>query len=357
MKTKSFRGSYQLDFPSLTEAWVSVWTGVFAAFVRVLGLTFPVLLCVFPSWCQTVNHAPRLIPTMVGRPDVGVHATGSVDTSVVFSSLTKQDFTQTNSYTVTASAQENTIRTETVTPKPTPTLSGWLSGVTGMFSGDYSKMVNWVGGGLDAAVQPNNDDWKSVYTGTRASGQQQSNASSLIQEFEQQVQQQTSSTVKFDLNGGYIQLALRITNTGSAGVSLRDPIFTLYFLSSEKVPILQGSTGAFQIQSKPTETFYLGPRGSQDTVDLTLRIDGLNYQTLCQQYAQSQGLLLIFENPEIVEGDGKVIALQNEFDNWSATSIHVRIVSDSYNFEAYVSSPPQGLTLVDVLKALKLPLS
>src|SRR6202000_1785963 len=100
-----------------------------------------------------------------------------------------------------------------------------------------------------------------------------SSSSTLAQSFLQQVQQHTTSTVKYDVNGGYIELALRVTNIGSGAVTIRNPTFAVYFLYSGNQLQREGIAKGYQNKSLSTEDFYLAPNGGHQ--DLTLVVDGL----------------------------------------------------------------------------------
>src|SRR6185503_14965273 len=116
---------------------------MFGMKVRFVGL-FLLGFCLSNSpasaQARDVYFSPRLVPQLMGGVRVGVASTGSVTTTMEFSSLAKEEYTLNNSVQVTHSTKVDTGQTETtnftdtVTPKSQPTPGGLLSSMADFIS-------------------------------------------------------------------------------------------------------------------------------------------------------------------------------------------------------------------------------
>ncbi|HEY1939965.1 MAG TPA: hypothetical protein VGJ33_18705 [Candidatus Angelobacter sp.] len=114
-------------------------------------------------------------------------------------------------------------------------------------SGNPQKMIDSFSHAIDYATQPTNDDWKRVYDRSTSfsvatsNGVADTNAQNLAKDFIPQVKNSTTADKKFDLNAGYIECAVRITNVGSSAATLHTPTFALYFVGDNKSSQFQKS--------------------------------------------------------------------------------------------------------------------
>lgn len=314
---------------------------------------------------REVYFSPRLIPQMMGGVRVGVASTGQATTTMEFSSLAKEEYTLNNSVQITQSNKvdtgttETTSFTDTVTPKQQPTPGGLLSSMANFItSGNPQTMIDSFSNAIDYAIQPTNDDWKRVYNrstslaATTSNGMTTNSAQNIAKDFINQVKNSTTSEKKFDLNAGYIECAIRITNIGSTAATLHNPTFALYFVGDNNQLSMQGIERAYQNHALATEDFYIAAKGG--SVDLTFRIDGKNYEDLFQQYASSRGVTLVFQPPQVVDA-GTVVPFDQLVGDKKAQAIYVRVISDNYSTEAFVTpGTPVGMTIPEILQSLDL---
>jgi hypothetical protein len=337
--------------------------------VQLVSLAFLIgfFLANIPTHGQAreVYFSPRMIPQMMGGVRVGVASTGQATTTMEFSSLAKEEYVLNNSVQITQSIKrdtgttETTSFTDTVTPKSQPTPGGLLSSMADFItSGNPQKMINSFSNAIDYAIQPTNDDWKRVYnrstslSATTSNGVTTTSAQNVAKDFINQVKNSTTAEKKFDLNAGYIECAIRITNIGSTAVTLRNPTFALYFVGDNNQLSMQGVKRAYQNPAQLPEDFYLAAKGG--SVDLTFRIDGKNYEDLFQQYASSRGVTLVFQPPQVVEA-GNVVPFDQVVGDKKTQAIYVRVISDNYSVEAFVTpGAPAGMTIPEVFQSLDL---
>ncbi len=304
------------------------------------------------AFCQTVYQAPRLVPMVVGSLGVGVKATGSTTSTLDFSASTKYEYSLDQSLQMQTTSANGSNLTETVASKPEPNPGDAFTGIlTGLTTGDPSAFMKSWGNMIGYAVQPTTDDYKTIYTLSNGTNQTQANTTKAAQDFITQVKNTTNATVTYDINGGYIQLAIRITNIGSQGVTLVNPTFALYFVAADHSLTQEGIARAYQNAAASVENLYVPSDGG--STDLTFRLDGLNYQTLFNQYASAVGFSLVFQSPQIMDG-GTATALSAKLDAEALQGVHVRILSDSYDTEAYVSTAASGAPIASLLTSLAL---
>ncbi len=176
-----------------------------------------------------------------------------------------------------------------------PKAGGLFSGVARAFGGDYTGLLEWGGGFIDHMAEPKyNWDVTEVYntkdyvkTTVNQSITNSWNDSKKLNEV-------ITKQLNYDINKGFINFSVNIKNIGESSIQITKPSFIVHLEFERGKDFLIGNAKA---SSDLDDLIIIGPKKSYL---LPVRIEGLDFITLSENYLKSTGIRINLQDLKLM---------------------------------------------------------
>ena len=249
-----------------------------------------------------IVYAPSLAYRISSEVEIGIEKEGRYERLLTnereFS--TTDDVQRGDTRTTTISRDTSKVRKKTTNPKKRasrPKASGLLGGVVRAVGGDFSGLVQWGGGFLDHMMEPRYN-WDVTETYSTSENTKTTTSQSITNSWKNtsRLSDVITNELKYDINKGYIQFTVSLTNIGERTIHINRPNFFIHFVQEDGSEVFAGTA---KVLSGMATGGTISPRQSYF---LQVRADNLDFIDLSDKYRRTNGIRIALQDLKVTRG-------------------------------------------------------
>ncbi|WP_345550757.1 hypothetical protein [Microbulbifer aestuariivivens] len=296
---------------------------------------------------NAIVYAPSLSYRISSQVEIGIEKQGRYEKLITNEreSSTTNSGSQQNTNSTIISSDTSKVRKKTTNPKKRasrPKASGLLGGVVRAVGGDYSGLVQWGGGFLDHMMEPRYN-WDVTETYSTSKNTKTTTSQSITNSWKNtsRLSEVITNELKYDINKGFIQFTVSLTNVGERTIHINRPNFFIHFVHEDGSEVFAGSAKVLSgLESGGT----ISP--NQNYL-LQVRAENLDFIDLSDKYRRADGIRIALQDLKVRFGDEQM-AVSEVREQLQDTHVQFDYYDGNRRSTRYLAVQP-GVTLQEFL--------
>lgn len=294
-----------------------------------------------------VVYAPSLAYRISSQVEIGIEKEGRYEKLITNErdSSTSNSGSRSSNTTTLNERDTKKVRKKTTNPRKRasrPKASGLLGGVVRAVGGDYSGLVQWGGGFLDHMMEPRYN-WDVTETYSTRENTKTTTSQSIASSWKStsHLSEVITQELKYNINKGFIQFTVSLTNAGERTIHINKPNFVVHFVEEDGSEVFAGSARVLNgLQAGGT----ISPNQSYL---LQVRAENLDFLDLSDKYRRASGIRIALQDLKVRRG-GKELAVSEVQERLQDSHVQFDYYDGNRRSTRYLRVQP-GISLEDFL--------